>query len=445
MAESIHYQFAVYLLPAHGTDPAVVLQKVLSKKSATLKLVDAITKDPQEMVVHAHMQKNVQHEYAPPSMDSLQYFGYGITREQAQALQKSEEAFILEFAHPKQHVWKALRTANALVEDVARESGGLVWDEETREVFSPDAWHQKRLGSWTDGVPNIASQTVVHVYKKDEFVRAITLGMKKAGLPDVVVDEFPWSSEKQVGNLINLFCQALAEGAAIERPGRFDLNLRTIKLDEVREPQLKSLKTNATTVGYLSLKQGIWEDGDPHNGLIQLSFDRYAGNDMQAKQNRMLVCLFGWEDNVTAVRHNDELLEASRQARTKLPELRRAFSAGLQPGEFIQVKVPFQAPNGGNEWMWVEVTSWGNSKIKGLLENEPSYIPDLHGGQIVDVRENDIFDYIREYPDGRREGNTTGEILKKMEHLQKPDSRDPVGGQLASRPETAACTPDSKP
>jgi hypothetical protein len=51
----------------------------------------------------------------------------------------------------------------------------LVWDEETREISSPDAWHQKRLADREGGVPNIASQTVIHVYEQDEFVRTNTL------------------------------------------------------------------------------------------------------------------------------------------------------------------------------------------------------------------------------------------------------------------------------
>jgi len=74
-------------------------------------------------------------------------------------------------------------------------------------------------GFLDDWIPTIEKQMTIHVYKKDEFVRAITLGMKKAGLPDVVVEEFDWSSENQVGDLINIFCQAMAEGASLNVPG----------------------------------------------------------------------------------------------------------------------------------------------------------------------------------------------------------------------------------
>ena len=63
--------------------------------------------------------------------------------------------------------------------------------------------------------------------------------------------------------------------------------------------------------------------------------------------------------------------------------------------------------------MWVEVTSWKGDKIKGLLKNEPYKIPKLHGGQIVDVLEGDIFDYIYRHADGVEEGNETGKLIEK--------------------------------
>lgn len=440
MADSIQFEYAVYMLPTHAKNPSVVLQGLLEKKYAGLKLVTEMSKAPQEMVLSARLQKHVREEYAPPDMESLQYSGHGLSPKQAQALQKSEEAFVLQFSHPKENVWIGLRNANALVEEIARMTKGLVWDGETQEVFTPDAWHEKRLKPWSEDVPDISSQTVVQIYKKDELVRAITLGMKKAGLPDIVIDDFPWSSEDKVGNLINLFCQSMAEGAVFAESGKFNLKLSEIKNSEVRDARLKSLKGNSTGVAHLLLKPGVWEEGDPKNRLIHLTAERYPGNDVPAKEERMLSCLFGWEDKVTAVEHNDELFEESRKETAKLPQLQKDFNAGLQPGEFILVKAPFKTPDGGNEWMWVEVTFWNGNLIRGTLQNEPYNIPDLHGGQVVEVWQGDVFDYIREYPDNRREGNTTGEIIRKMD--QKQASSTASRSQGASQPGTAGCSPD---
>ena len=433
-APYIHFQYAVYMLPAHTKDPRVVLQHALAKNFTKLKLVDELPKQPQEMLVKTHTEENVPGKYSPPDATALEYSGYGLTKGQGLQLQQTREAFILDFAHPKENVWTALRNADELVEEIARETGGLVWDEETREVFTPEAWHKRRIGDWREGVPNISMQTVVHVYDNGGFLRAISLGMAKGGLPDVVVQELSQSSADQVTSVINLFSQSMVEGNFPMKIGQFRLDLRAIKTVSARDPQLKSLKANSTGVACLALKEALAEEGDPKNRIVEITFDRYAGNDVHAKQDAALNWLFGWEDAVTDVEHTDEILEESRKARMNLPRLHKDFDAGLRPGEYILVKAPFKHFDGGNEWMWVEIRSWKGHTIKGMLDNEPVKIPELHGGQIVEVQEGDLFDYIHHFPDGHEDGNTTGELMHKKD---QGDDTSRTGAKLPPPPECA--------
>lgn len=82
MAEPIHFEYAVYLMPAsHKVDALAILHEGLGKHP-NLKLVDELPEDPRTPFVHAYLQKNVKKEYAPPSVKALQYSGYGISREQ---------------------------------------------------------------------------------------------------------------------------------------------------------------------------------------------------------------------------------------------------------------------------------------------------------------------------------------------------------------------------
>src|ERR1039457_734028 len=435
MSDSIRFQYAVYILPslpAHRVKAAMVLHEVL-KRHPELNAADELPKEPQGMMVHAYVQDNVKKQYAPPGVKSLQYFGRGISRDQAQALQNTDKALVLDFGHPKKDVWTALRAATELVEEFARKTGGLVWDEQTREVFSPDDWHQKRLGSWVGDVPDVSSQIAIHAYSKGESVRASTLGMSKMGLRDIVVEESGWSSNDQMGNLINFFCQAIAQGKPFGESGDFRLVLDEIKNTHVRDNQMKSLKANATGTACVTLKQGRWEEGDPKNRLIQLAPDKYSGNDESAKQDALFSSLFGSEDSVHKIRHNDELLAASARANEKLPELQKAFSAGLEPGEFIELKAPFTTPDGGNEWMWVEVRTWKDKEIDGLLQNDPVNVPNLHAGQQVKIRQEDVFDYIRHFPNKKAEGNATGDIITKM------DENANSTGKQESHPVVPAC------
>jgi uncharacterized protein YegJ (DUF2314 family) len=442
MSLTIDFRFAVFMVPTAEKDPQVALAAAIGKYSPNLKHIADIPEKPIEMVVKAQLLKNAAEKYPPPTAEELKYSGFGLSKGQVVALQQSKQVFILEFAHPKERVWEALRAANLIVEQVAGDTKGLIWDEETQDMFTPEAWEQRRLSKWSGVTPNIETQISVQSYQKGEFVRGVSQGMKKAGLPDVVVEDFDWSSESQVVDLINLFCQTMAEGASLSIPGKFRLDLKEIKDTDARESELRSLKLKGIGVGYLQLKTGTVDKGDPENRLIELASDRYDGNDPQSKKQRLLSCFFGSDDVATNVEHTDEVLEASRKARTQLPSLSEKFNAGLEPGEFIQVKAPFKTPDGGREWMWVEITHWKNKRIRGVLENDPVLIPELRSGEVVEIREDDVFDYIHRFSDGHREGNTTGEIIKKMEKTPSLVKPKLTLEGLAKRISDSGCTPN---
>lgn len=418
VAGPIGFEFAVYFTDLPATDPMAALRLRL-KTAGGLTLVTALHDKPAGALLQARVDTTVQKDYRPPDLEALQRFGRGLTREQAVALQRSERALILRFAHPMSVSMPAYRSALLLTEQVARDTNGLLWDEETREVFTPDEWHKRRLDSWSGDTPNALTQTVIHAYKGDKQVRAITLGMAKFGLPDIVVDDFSWSSNRSMGHLIGLLAQAMVEGATLKSSGVYDLDLRAIGHSVVRDSQLPTLKRNSTAVAKLSLIKGTPESGDPRNRLVEIAFDRYPGPDRYARQDAMLSALFGTEDSVTRVNHTRELQVASDAARAKLPGLKDAFNRGLQPGEYVLLKLPFATPKGGTEWMWVEVMSWDGDAISGLLKNEPMDIPTLHGGQIVKVSQSKVFDYLRSDANGRDEGNTTGAILQRMQEARK--------------------------
>jgi uncharacterized protein YegJ (DUF2314 family) len=65
--------------------------------------------------------------------------------------------------------------------------------------------------------------------------------------------------------------------------------------------------------------------------------------------------------------------------------------------------------------MWVEVSSWNDNTIVGLLANEPEDVPDLHAGATVKVNQKDVFDYILNKADGSVEGNETSKEIEKFQ------------------------------
>ena len=48
-----------------------------------------------------------------------------------------------------------------------------------------------------------------------------------------------------------------------------------------------------------------------------------------------------------------------------------------------------------------------------MLNSEPSNCPDLYAGQTVNVKESEVFDYIRHFSDGTQEGNETAALIER--------------------------------
>lgn len=409
----ISFVYAVYTVGPF--DPVVAARVKALGVAQGVRMLDALPKDSADVVAVATVLKDAAKEYAPPDETLLRYFGHGLSREQAAAIQKAKGAFVLEVQFPAGRMSQGLKAASVLIERAAIDGKGFIWDEETRELFTPKAWRERRIDTWAGDIPDATSQTVIHAYKGDAQVRAITLGMRKFGLPDVVINDFSWSSVKPMGNLLNGVIQALAEGAQPGKAGELAVDVRKLHHPEVKKTLLAELVKGATAVAKVKLVRAEPEEGDPRNRLLAIDFDAYPGPDRYAKQDAMLAALFGkGDDKVTRITHTDRLKAASRLARTHLPELRTAFNRGLPPGEYIQLKAPFKTPEGGNEWMWVEVTSWQGRAIKGLLKNEPYEIPTLQAGQMVTVNEDEVFDYLRTEANGKQTGNETSKIIAEM-------------------------------
>ena len=219
MTTNIGFGFAIHYLPVPKADPSAALAKLLKDRFTNMQHVARLDSVEAGIAVSSELFTNAQQTHPPPSLESLTYFGRGLTREQAVALQSSSTVFLLAFGYPSNHVWSGMYSALQLTEALAQQTGGIIWDVETREAFGIEAWHSKRLKTWTAATtPNIADHTTMHAYNKGQFARAITLGMAKFGLPDIVIDDFAWSLNRNMGHLINLFAQALAEGVQTSGP-----------------------------------------------------------------------------------------------------------------------------------------------------------------------------------------------------------------------------------
>ncbi|BBX59197.1 hypothetical protein TM48_03441 [Mycobacterium shottsii] len=390
----IAFTFAIYDLPMPAADPFDTLDELLANISAGFHQVESISGDETEPTVCAFVNIDPRNDYPPTDPEFVELFNYGVGPQLAIALQSTQAAFILNFSCPIEQARDCLRAAQQLTGSLAAATGGLIWDAETRQIFTPAAWQEIRVDRWTRPTPDVDDHTIIHAYEINGQMRVVTLGMAKFGLPDVVVNQVPRSVCSNVGQLVSAFCQAIADRPLVERPGEFDLDYRR-------------LRPNATGAAPLTVRMGEHHDGDPVNRLLEITFDRGPGQDAPARRHAILCAAFDSGASIVPATHNDALAAASRSARAKLPALRAAFNEGLPPGEFMQVKAHFEGPDGTREYMWVDVVTWNGDEITGPLANKPFNIAGLHPGQVVVVAQSTVFDYKHKRSDGTIDGNET--------------------------------------
>jgi uncharacterized protein YegJ (DUF2314 family) len=408
-AKEFSFTLAVYYLPLPKTDPKAALARLLRGRPIALRPgpVEGPRPEPVTWMVNKPSE-----EYPPPDEDMMEYASKGLTDAQARALRKSRSVTVMSFAGPGERAAATYHQALQVTGELAAATGGLAWDDETRQVFSREAW-EARVDDWHEGLPDITKHMLIHSYRDGELMRLVTLGMGKFALPDLAVNQV--ASSNVVGNVLNLACQTILERPALARAGEL-----TLAIDEVKHPGARSWATENILDGakrraVVQLAVGEQQEGDAQNPLVEIVFPGPAA-ELQVRQTALIDRLWGSKDAIAYVDHDDELLAASRRAKAALMKHKPRYLKELPEGERLLVKAPFRTRTGGNEWMWVEVVRWRGRTIRGILQNDPFEVPDLKAGARVEVKEDSLFDYILEKKDGTKEGNETRRLLERQEH-----------------------------
>jgi uncharacterized protein YegJ (DUF2314 family) len=336
-----------------------------------------------------------------------------MSERETKALQESDRAIQIVFYGTHDQIFEKQRKLSQLVYEITDQKKVIIVDLSTFDYFNGSLWKQYRVDPFNEEPLNIASQVMIHVYREREFCRAVTLGMNKFCLPEISVRNFPCSNQNPFGNLVNATVQTLYENPSVNADSTLTVDIGAIRNNAVRELLLSSCMDNASRVVDVKLRSVAREEGDNYAPQLLIAFQNAEYSSPQEEANEVIKNLFGAEDSLIYTSHDEELLKASERAKQRLPQLKKQFNNGLPPGYSIMVKVPFKTDDGGNEWMWVEVTKWKETEMDGILQNDPYEIKNLKAGAIVQFKESDIFDYLLHKPDGSFEGNETGEILER--------------------------------
>jgi uncharacterized protein YegJ (DUF2314 family) len=395
----VGFEFALYFAPAPKTDPEQALLQLLQNDFAGLR----------EHLTVRHQWSPLA-DYAPPTPDSFRYVTVDLSMEQGYAIAQSERVFILGFESRPDDLLRANREANRLTLRLAELTAGLPWDDEARLLYSREAWQRRRVDSWDGEIPDVRGHVNMHAYRNPDLVRIITLGMRKFGLPDLVIAQTPSGNSRAAGNTVNACAQRMLEGQPFNA-GTFPLVLEEIRHTALRSHLLEDPHKSATGRAALRLQRTEREEGDPQNRLLALSFPAGEGRSALEKQASALAALYGAESRVIGRAPGDgDLKAASEKARreffAKVPQFRK----GLEPNERLVVKVPFEVQD-QTEFMWVEVTGWREERLEGVLMNDSHFDEKLRVGRRLSVELAKVYDYVHYKPDGTEEGNETGKVL----------------------------------
>ncbi len=397
--EPVHFEFALYFAPAPKEDPEAILTRLLADEFQHVSAFLFVTHEWYDLA-----------DYAPPTPQAFRYTAVELDVSQGAAIAESERVFVLGFAAHPADLLRAHREANTLTLTLAEASEGLPWDEECRLLYSREAWQRKRVENWQGDVPDVRGHVNMHAYRNPDLVRIITLGMRKFGLPDLVVEATPSGKTQVAGNVVNACAQRMLEGQPFDGE-RFKLVLADIRHDAMRANALENPLEGATGKVAMQLAECARDEGDPENRLLAISFPEAKGRDDLERQATALAALYGAKEVIVNRWASDQALKAaSNKARADFFAQVDTFRKGFHPNERLTVKVPFTF-DGQTEYMWVEVVGWGEETMDGILMNDSSFEESFRVGRKLTVKFEDVYDYIHTKSDGTESGNETGKVL----------------------------------
>lgn len=319
---------------------------------------------------------------------------------------------------------------------------------------SPDRLRSPRIGLWaaftaarvvahvTDGVAmDVAIPRLLRIQPMDDELAAdfrlflpehivvpfsrdrrglcwlTTKGMSKFGLPELEIVDVPPNLPDSLVPVVNGIAYLLVN-ASINRfdddPGKAN-TLRIgpeirISMREIAEAYGDNPMIPAEGVrGWTTIRLEYRPGRRGRESYLRLGPPRHFNEGRSVWLNSMLVDLLGVKREIHKVADDDEVMaKAHARAVATLPQFKKRFRAGPEPGEVYFVKHGFpRHDNDHHEFMWVIVKTWSGGRIKGILANDPTHRIDLRSGQPITLTEADVFDWLLTLPDGTQQGGFT--------------------------------------
>lgn len=259
--------------------------------------VDQLPVYPAEPAVSFEFVEDYRSTFPIPSADTYEWFAHGISESINEKLQTSPSALVATFAYALQDASKSLRLANEWVHQVALFDNAVIYDAATLQLFDAEHWESFRLRGWNANTPVMSDHIMVHVYQHEGAVRAVTRGMKKFGLPDLVTEGFDEAYSNPVVRLLYLSAQTLVERGGLLADDILNLNIFNLTDTRLKDELVQSMDQAVPGKYLLPVREAIRLDDDPDNALIELLLDEGVGQTPVDRRRDVLHSLFGLKES----------------------------------------------------------------------------------------------------------------------------------------------------
>lgn len=343
---------------------------------------------------------------------SLDYKGRGLAPADVDGLRAATDGIGISLRAPVGDAAAADAVARALARDAAVAARGWVHDPYTAEVFTVAALDGRRPAG---AAPHAMSHINIHMVQDEgSLVFLETRGLARFGVPELIVRRIPQAFADDTGELVNAAADTLLERGAMPRDGTLDVDAATLATGGWRAlaPELVERGGAARMTWTARWTAGATSSTDAPVSLIELDLPPGPGERAQRVHAAASAFLGATAPEVTALADDDPAVVAARKAAmAELAALAPRFADGIPEQERLIVKAPFATDDGSVEWMWVEVQRWTGPTMTGVLINQPLSIAALKAGATVEVKVDELFDYVHDRADGTSAGGKTDDIL----------------------------------
>jgi len=309
--------------------------------------------------------------------------------------------------------------------------GGVVFDPRCRRVVPID-FYDEPLNPEQPVVLAREVAVLLSIGRKG-LGWGTTVGMRKFGLPELEVrdvppglcSQVPWFMYSVARRLLVRLSEYCEQAGGLISVFRMEPTLRVTFGDGMRanggdEDATPPEGARGWTEVSISYSRGRGDRDD----FLRIVAPRATRQSHGEWLYAALEDLRGGVDPTLRVKAESEAMaEAHRKALETLPDVARRFRLGLPVGHTLFVKHGFPVNDELREFMWIGVTEWAGGTVRGRLSNAPSSRRDLRAGQLVTIREDEVFDWMIVWPDGFVEGGFSQQVVQNE---GEPDEGSPL-------------------